>query len=465
MSKLFTRRYLFRIGAISAVTSAACVPGLAFAEDKTNQQKLGNQKIVVIGGGSAGIGVSAMLLNEGATNVTIIEPASVHYYQPLWTLCGTGIKNNRDSARPMEEVIPKKSKWLKQGAKCVDPMKNIVTLSDGSSVPYDYLIVAPGIKTNWDMVPGLVDALHDEKSGVVSIYDFNYSDKAYQAIQNFNGGRAIFTVPATPVKCPGAVQKIMWLFEEYISDAKDKTLRSKSSVELWSAGEAIFGVKKYADMLEKERVARNVITNFKMNLIAVDGVKKIATFKNTKDGSMTEVSYDLLHVSPPMGAVDFLKGSAIANEAGFVLVDSYTMQSQKFPNIFALGDCSSTANSKTVAAVTSQAPVVVHNLKQLIQNEPLNGVYNGYASCPLVVGKDRVILAEFGYGGKIMETFDSKTGKFPYSLIGQEGAGRMALWAFFKKEFFPFVYWNMWVKGHWFGNSGPFKPDVTKTAK
>ena len=463
MSSLLTRRHLVRAVAIS-VGAAATTINVVFAEEK-KVQKLANQKIVVIGGGSAGIGVSAMLLNEGATNVTIIEPASVHYYQPLWTLCGTGIKNNRDSARPMEEVIPKKSKWLKKGAKGVDPENNIVTLSDGTTVTYDYLIVAPGIKTNWTAVPGLVDALHDEKAGVVSIYDFDYSDKAYQAIQNFSGGRAIFTVPATPVKCPGAVQKIMWLFEEYISEAKDKTLRSKSSVELWSAGEVIFGVKKYADMLEKEKTARNVITNFKMNLVSVDGSKKIATFKNSKDGTLTEVAYDLMHVSPPMGAVDFLKGSSIANEAGFVLVDSYTMQSQKYHNIFALGDCASTANSKTVAAVTSQAPVVVHNLQQLIKNEPLNGVYNGYASCPLVVGKDRVILAEFGYGGKIMETFDSNTGKFPYSLVGQEGAGRMALWAFFKKEFFPFVYWNLWTKGHWFGNSGPFKPDVTKTVK
>jgi hypothetical protein len=67
-------------------------------------------KVVVVGGGSAGITVAAKLSNSpgfsGAKDVCIVEPATTHYYQPLWTLVGAGIKPMTDSARPESDVIP-----------------------------------------------------------------------------------------------------------------------------------------------------------------------------------------------------------------------------------------------------------------------------------------------------------------------------------------------------------------------
>ena len=92
-----------------------------------------------------------------------------------------------------------------------------------------------------------------------------------------------------------------------------------------------------------------------------------------------------------------------------------------------------------------------------------DGVYHGYASCPLVVGKSHIILAEFGYGGKIMETFARETGNFPYYLLGQESyLGQHVIFPFFKSTFFPFVFWNFWMQGKWYGASGFFKPDVVE---
>jgi NADPH-dependent 2,4-dienoyl-CoA reductase/sulfur reductase-like enzyme len=430
---------------------------------KKKSIELKDQRIVVIGGGSAGIGISAMLLNQGAKHVTIIEPSSLHYYQPLWTLVGAGMKPASDSVRPTAAIMPKGALWMQLSAAGILPDENTVLLAGGAKVEYDYLIVCPGIQTNWTAIPGLVEALDDPTSGVISVYGYNRADAASKAISSFEGGRAVFTVPATPVKCPGAVQKIMWLFEDQLANRSDKSLRPKTSIELWSAQETIFGVKKYADLLNVEKEERDVHVNYKQNLVKVDGKRKMATFKNTATGELREVSFDLLHVSPPMSGPDFLKNSSIANEQGFVLVNQNTLQSTKYPNIFALGDVAGTPNSKTVAAITAQAPVVVHNLQQELRGEPLNGVYNGYASCPLIVRQNKCILAEFGYGGKIMETFNWETGKFPYKLIGQDGRPQTYLFAWMKKDLFPFVYWNAWVKGRWYGSNGLIKPDVTKT--
>jgi sulfide:quinone oxidoreductase len=80
----------------------------------------------------------------------------------------------------------------------------------------------------------------------------------------------------------------------------------------------------------------------------------------------------------------------------------------------------------------------------------------------LIVSRNKAILAEFGYDGKIMETFSKDTGKFPLSLLGQDGELSHRFFYFMKEHMFPFVYWRLWVNGKWFGTNGPFKPDVTR---
>ena len=146
-----------------------------------------------------------------------------------------------------------------------------------------------------------------------------------------------------------------------------------------------------------------------------------------------------------MSAPTFLRGSPISDAAGWLDVDKHTLQSKKYMNVFGLGDCTNTPNSKTAAAVTSQAPVVVHNIERSIDNLPLDGMYSGYASCPLVIAKNKVMLAEFGYGGKLAETF-GPNGKFPHRLLGTDNEVAHRFFFFLKETIFPYVYWNLWTK-------------------
>jgi len=449
-------RFILTAVAASSATYLAN-NNMTFADSKPK-----SKKVVVIGGGSGGIGVSAMLGNEGFENVSVIEPKDVHYYQPIWSLVGANAAPNSKSVRPMKEIFPASAKWIKNSAFHIDPENNMITLDDGSKVEYDLLVVSAGIESLWDGIPGLKDALDDENSGVVSIYDYNYVQKCWKNIEGFTQGRAIFMMPSTPVKCPGAPQKIMWLFEERMRDLK---IRDRVSVEWWVPGGAMFGVKKYSDMLTELQKERGVIPQFKQVLTSIDGKNKKATFKNADTGAVTVEEYDLLHAVPPMGPPAVISTSSLAAPGGFMDVDKYTLQSTKYPNVFGLGDCTNTPNSKTAAAITKQAPILVHNLTQVAEGKEPNAKYNGYASCPLIVSKNRVILAEFGYGGKIMETFSSDTGKFPYSMFGQEGSLQQRAFFALKDTIFPYVYWNLWTKGKWFGTSGPFKPNVLEEDK
>lgn len=99
-------------------------------------------RIVIIGGGTAGISVAARLLRKGHSDVAVIEPSDVHY-QPLWTLVGGGQAKAATTARPEASVMPKGAAWIRNAAAAVDPENNAVTCTDGAVYEYDVLVVCP----------------------------------------------------------------------------------------------------------------------------------------------------------------------------------------------------------------------------------------------------------------------------------------------------------------------------------
>jgi sulfide:quinone oxidoreductase len=159
--------------------------------------------------------------------------------------------------------------------------------------------------------------------------------------------------------------------------------------------------------------------------------------------------FDFLHVVPKMGPHDFVKNSALANEAGYVAVNDNTLRHNKFANVWSAGDASSLPTSKTAAAVTAEAPVLVSNLLRAIDGQEPEPGYDGYTSCPLLTEYGKVMLAEFKYGGVPKETFGE--------LLGIDQAVPRRSFYHLKKDFFPWVYKNYMVKGTWGGPKGWIK--------
>ena len=113
----------------------------------------------------------------------------------------------------MYETIPREVDHIDQHAEEFRPNENKITLADGTELHYNYLVLALGVKYNYDAVPGMQDALFDPTHPVVSIFDFRNAMKAADHIREFQGGNAVFTQPTTPVKC--APQKILYLADYY----------------------------------------------------------------------------------------------------------------------------------------------------------------------------------------------------------------------------------------------------------
>ncbi|KAB7500527.1 Sulfide:quinone oxidoreductase, mitochondrial [Armadillidium nasatum] len=171
-------------------------------------------KLVVVGGGTGGCSTAAKYASKlGKGRVAIIDPADKHYYQPLFTLIGGGMKKLEESFRPMKEVLPKDADWIKESVVSFKPEENKVLTDNGKEISYDFLLIAMGFQLNYNKVKGLPEAF--ETPGVGSNYSPLYVTKTHKALKEFKGGNAVFTFPNCPIKCAGAPQKIMYIFEEY----------------------------------------------------------------------------------------------------------------------------------------------------------------------------------------------------------------------------------------------------------
>ena len=162
----------------------------------------------------------------------------------------------------------------------------------------------------------------------------------------------------------------------------------------------------------------------------------------------------MIHVCPPQCAPDFVRVSPLADQAGWVDVDQNTLRHKTYDNIWSLGDVMNAPNAKTAAAARMQAPVVggKHASPTWARRRGRRPITTGYGSCPLTVERGKIVLAEFGYGGKLLPSF-------PPWLINGRKPSRLA-WLL-KERILPPVYWKAMLKGHeWLAKPTLVKPEV-----
>jgi sulfide:quinone oxidoreductase len=408
-----------------------------------------HHKVVVIGGGSAGLNASHQLLRSGKfkpADIAIIDPATWHHYQPGWTLVGGGLKNKEDLKRPMKLLIDSKLKFYNESVDTFRPKDNQVNLHSGQNLTYNQLVVCPGITIKYDSIKGLPEALANPDAMVSSIYGYETCDKVFPDIQKLSRGRAIFTQPTGIVKCAGAPQKIMWLALDYWKRAglyKPHDPDSPIQISFATGLPVMFGAPKYSKELNSLREQRGVEALFQHDLTAIEG--NTAVFEAPKSKDLVKRQFEFLHVVPKMGPHSFMQKSELVNEAGLVNVDESTMRHKKYSNVWSIGDASSLPTSKTAAAITAQTPVLVQNLLCEMEGKPVTAMYDGYTSCPIPTEYGRLLLAEFKYGAEPKESF----AKFGID----QGKPRRAFYHL-KKDFFPWVYYKSMVKGTWGGAKG-----------
>jgi sulfide:quinone oxidoreductase len=391
--------------------------------------------VVIVGGGSAGLATASSLLRRRPSlTIAVVEPRERHYYQPGWTLVGGGVFDRARTERSMAAVMPKGVRWIRGAVVAFEPERNRVVLEDGTRIAYRTLVAAPGIELHWAGIEGLPKTLG--KNGVTSNYLFEMAPYTWELVQTLKRGRALFTQPPMPIKCAGAPQKAMYL----ACDAwRRRGVLQDVAVEFHTAAPVLFGVKEFVPPLmayvEKYGAALNLTSNLK----AVDGPGRKAWFEVKRaDGASETVerSFDMIHVCPPQRAPAFVRDSALADAAGWIEVSPETLRHPRYGNVFALGDACAAPNAKTAAAARKQAPVVALNVLAVLDGKGPRALYDGYGSCPLTVERGKILLAEFGYGGKLLPTFPFINGTKPSRLA----------WLL-KEKMLPTIYWELMLKG------------------
>ncbi|HBK4792622.1 TPA: NAD(P)/FAD-dependent oxidoreductase [Serratia marcescens] len=406
-------------------------------------EKINTQKsVVVIGGGSSGIGIAASIRKRiKDIDITVVEPNDCHYYQPAWTLVGGGLFDINKTRRSLRAVLPAGTAWVQDSVVRVEPSQKYIETRQGQKINYDFLIVACGLVLRWDKIEGLEDTLG--LNGVTSNYRFDLAEYTWQLVQEMKGGQAIFSQPALPIKCAGAPQKALYLSCDHW---RRQGILNNINVNFCLAGTAIFGIPQFVPPLSEYLQKYRAKVNFNHHLIRIDGPNRQATFAvETNEEGKRELTlpFDMLHVVPPQSAPAFISQSGLAEGSGWCDVDKLTLQHKHWPDIFAVGDCCSTPNAKTLAAARKQVVVVAENVAALIHGAPLTAHYDGYGSCPLTVEKGKVVLAEFGYDGKLLPTFP---------LLDATQPSRLAWWL--KAWFLPRFYWAGMLRGvEWFAGS------------
>jgi sulfide:quinone oxidoreductase len=392
------------------------------------------RRIMIIGGGTAGISVAARLRRAGQHDIALVEPSNVHYYQPLWTLVGGGRAPISRSVRDEADVMPKGVQWIQDWAEEINPDSQVVRTRTGVKLGYDFLVVCPGIQLDWSRIPGLTETLG--RNRVSSNYSYDLAPKTWEFLKDLRGGVALFTHPSGPIKCAGAPQKIAYLAADWW---RKQGVLKDIKVVLALPTPAIFGVPEFARVLEQVVDRYGIDLRLQHELIEVDPDRREAVLVDRQADQKLRLSYNFLHAVPPQSAPDWIKQGPLADPKdpnGYVEVDKHTHQHVRYPNVFALGDAGSTPNSKTGAAIRKQAPVVVKNLLAVMADREPPAKYDGYASCPLTTARNRMLLAEFDYTMKPHPTI-------PLMNTQRE---RYDMWLL-KRYGLPFMYWNLMLQG------------------
>lgn len=378
-------------------------------------------KVVIVGGGAAGITMASYLSDKlRYDDITIIEPNEIHHYQPGYTLIASGTFKPDQVLKPTAKLIPSDVKWLKDYVTELNPESNEVITSKNGKISYDFLVLVPGCVADFNQIEG-VSRETLGTNGIHSIYDFEGAAKCRDALQKLpekKEGRLIFTDTYTKLKCGGAPKKICLITEDYLKKYKS---RERFNFEYYCNSTNLMTPEIFGDRLQQLYDEREVATHYKRRLVSVDGDAKKAVFQIleeptqaqlpiTNETELLTVEYDFLHVTPPMGTPDFVRNSSFAitegslRHGGWAKVNNETLISEEYPNVVIFGDVAGLGTSKTGAAIRMQAPVAAANLVSIMEGKEPEKKYNGYSACPIVTEYGKVLMCEFGYDKELLPT-------------------------------------------------------------
>ncbi len=394
------------------------------------------KNIIIIGAGTGGTMIANKLykaLDKKEWQITIIDPSEIHYYQPGFLFIPFGIYSKKDVEKPTKKFLPKKINFICSEVDSINPLDNTVILKNQNVLSYDYLFVSSGTRLSPEDTPGLKDKLWQ-----VDIFEFYTAEGAIalgQKLKNFKGGKLVMSIVDLPFKCPIAPIEFVCLADEYL---KKKGIREKTEIIYVTPLSGAFTKPIASKMLNNLLLSKNIkiVPDFYIEKIDNDN-KKLISY----DGR--DVPFDLLVIVPLNKGADFIEKSGLGDELNFVPVNMHTLQVEKHPNIFVLGDAAAIPTSKAGSVVHFAGEIVFKNFMSIIKNKNIIHSFDGHANCFIEAGHGKATIIDFNYNTEPLP------GKYPVPLFGPFSLLSVNRLNHIGKLLFKWLYWKFIIKGRY----------------
>lgn len=302
------------------------------------------KKIVIVGAGAGG-GLTASRLRKllkkpmanGEIEITVIDKNGTTDFQPSYTLVALGNRDPSQISVGIENFNKTGIKSIKGEVTEVDPKDRNVTVSD-KKIPYDILVLSPGVKFDEKSFPGYENAYH--------FWDMKNAMKLRQKLSEFKSGKIVISVTSQVYKCPPVPWEMAMMLDDYF---RMKGIRDKVSITVAHWAEkpmAMFG-PVISDPVAKWLSEKNIETINKFMPVEIDGEAK-----KLKGDNGDVIDYDLAIVAPPHKPPDFISANPdIVSKSGWLDSNIKNFRTSKFDDIYGIGDAISPSVGLGMAGV------------------------------------------------------------------------------------------------------------------
>ncbi|MBR0993025.1 FAD-dependent oxidoreductase [Bradyrhizobium japonicum] len=348
-----TRRPMTRRNAVLGITAAAATlarPSILRAQSAG--------RIVVVGGGFGGAACARAL--KGAqknTQVILIEPNAVYTSCPFSNAVIAGLRDIEAQQFGYDKIAADGVTVIGQAVTTIDPERRSVVTKDGVALPYDRLVLSPGIDFHFEALPGYDEAAsekmpHAWKAGAQTLL----LRRQLEAMAD--GGTVAIAIPANPSRCPPAPYERASLIAHYLKankprskvlvlDAKDSFSQQRLFEKAWK--------ELYGDMIERIGLSQGG------RVTSVDPSTKTIV---TEFGNYTP---DVANVIPPQRAGHVAELAGAADATGWCPIDPVTFESKLARNVHVIGDaCLGGGIPKSASAASTQGKACAAAIEALL---------------------------------------------------------------------------------------------------
>ena len=389
---------------------------------------------LILGAGTGGTMMANKLvkrLDPKEWKIILVDKDETHYYQPGFLFLPFEYYKPEEVYQPKKKFVPSGVEFILSDVELIEPEANKVTLAkDKKVIHYDQLLIATGTDIHPEEVDGMLDGW---RQNIFDYFTFDGAMALREFLKNFKGGRVVLNIKEMPIKCPVAPLEFVYLADYFFTQ---KGMRNKVDLIFTTPLSGPFTKPVSNKLLGDVMTKKGIHTEAEFDVMEVDAAKNII---RGYDGR--ELEYDLLVSIPTNMGSDVIKRSGMGDDLYFVPTNKDTLRSEKYENIWVIGDAANIPASKAGSVVHYAAETLIENILDALEGRPLSHKYDGHSTCHILSGFNKSLLIDFSYDTEPL------TGLYPFPVIGPFPLLKESWFNYIGKLSFKWIYWNIMLRG------------------